>query len=251
METTKADEIALVLENAIISGTLLPGTVLRQEQLSEELGVSRTPVREALRQLAALGLVTFEANRGARVRSVPREELHETFVIRAELEGLAAQLATPLVTREQLKRLRLAEQRFAGATQALRERDRAELETRRLTAEWVRANDAFHDVILEASGSPLLYRMAQSVRRVFHGQIVWSGTDEVDALYTSNLSQHRAIRMALEARDPSVRDLVSGHVLDSGLLLDRVLDYAREQGRTRLLDGTNRLSDRSAVAGDP
>src|SRR5207245_3593241 len=59
LDSTKADDIALVIEEAIVSGELAPGTVLRQEQLSEQFKVSRTPIREALRRLAALGLVSF------------------------------------------------------------------------------------------------------------------------------------------------------------------------------------------------
>src|SRR5262249_34795528 len=93
--STKADEIALVLEDEIVSGTIEPGVVLRQEQLSERFGVSRTPIREALRRLAALGLVSFVPNRGVRVRTLSREELREAFLVRAELESLATELATP------------------------------------------------------------------------------------------------------------------------------------------------------------
>ena len=70
LETTKADDIAHLIEEAIVSGELAPGSVLRQEQLSERFGVSRTPVREALRLVAALGLVSFEPNRGVRVRAL-------------------------------------------------------------------------------------------------------------------------------------------------------------------------------------
>ena len=70
--STKADDIARVLEDEIVGGLIAPGTVLRQEQLSERFDVSRTPVREALRRLAALGLVSFEPNRGVRVRSISR-----------------------------------------------------------------------------------------------------------------------------------------------------------------------------------
>ncbi len=77
LESTKADEIALMVEEAIVSGELQPGTVLRQEQLSERFHVSRTPIREALRRLAALGLVSFVPNRGVRVRTLSREELRE------------------------------------------------------------------------------------------------------------------------------------------------------------------------------
>ena len=75
--STKADDIARVLEDEIVGGLIAPGTVLRQEQLSERFEVSRTPVREALRRLAALGLVSFEPNRGVRVRSVSPAELRE------------------------------------------------------------------------------------------------------------------------------------------------------------------------------
>jgi DNA-binding GntR family transcriptional regulator len=89
LDSTKADDIALVIEEAIVSGELEPGTVLRQEQLSEQFKVSRTPVREALRRLAALGLVSFVPNRGVRVRTISREELHEAFMVRAELESRA------------------------------------------------------------------------------------------------------------------------------------------------------------------
>src|SRR5687768_3865149 len=97
METggTKADDLALALEEAIVSGEIAPGTVLRQEQLSERYDVSRTPVREALRRLAALGLVSFVPNRGVRVRTLATNELREAFLVRAELESLATELATP------------------------------------------------------------------------------------------------------------------------------------------------------------
>ena len=98
-DTTKADEIALVLEQAIVSGDLEPGRVLRQEELSERFAVSRTPVREALRRLAALGLVSFVPNRGVRVRTITLDELREAFLVRAELESLATEIAAPKFTR--------------------------------------------------------------------------------------------------------------------------------------------------------
>src|SRR4029079_6340577 len=96
--STKADDIAGILEDEIVGGAIPPGTVLRQAQLSERFGVSRTPVREALRRLAALGLVSFEPNRGVRVRSISADELHEAFLVRAELEALATEVATPKMT---------------------------------------------------------------------------------------------------------------------------------------------------------
>ena len=82
-----------MIEEAIVSGELAPGSVLRQEQLSERFGVSRTPVREALRRLAALGLVSFEPNKGVRVRTLSHDDLREAFLVRAELEALVTEIA--------------------------------------------------------------------------------------------------------------------------------------------------------------
>src|SRR6201997_1833047 len=113
LDTTKADDIALVIEEAIVSGELEPGTVLRQEQLSEQFNVSRTPVREALRRLAALGLVSFVPNRGVRVRTISREELHEAFMVRAELEALATEVAAAKMTSDDLAELEETELHFA------------------------------------------------------------------------------------------------------------------------------------------
>src|SRR5437868_15224398 len=116
---TKADDIALAIEEAIVAGELPPGSVLRQEQLSERYDVSRTPVREALRRLAALGLVSFVPNRGVRVRTISHEELHEAFMVRAELEGLATEVAASRFTPEDLEELDAAERRFSGISQKL------------------------------------------------------------------------------------------------------------------------------------
>src|SRR4051794_21810018 len=115
-EGTKADELALELEQAIVRGELAPGQVLRQEELSERYGVSRTPVREALRRLAALGLVSFEPNRGVRVRTLSRDELREAFLVRAELESLATELAVPRLGAEGLLALAETERRVSGAS---------------------------------------------------------------------------------------------------------------------------------------
>src|SRR5919201_266409 len=116
LESTKADDIAVALEDEIVSGAISPGAVLPRGRLSGRLGVSRTPIREALRRLAALGLVSFTPNRGVRVRSLSREELHEAFLVRAELEGLATEIATPRMTEDDLRRLDECEARFGELT---------------------------------------------------------------------------------------------------------------------------------------
>jgi DNA-binding GntR family transcriptional regulator len=222
---TKADEIALALEDAVISGELAPGTVLRQETLSERFGVSRTPIREALRRLAATGLVSFEPNRGVRVRAIPREELREAFLVRAELEALVTELAVPRFDEARLLALRAAEADFARLTVELLDRRRGEEERTQLTGEWVRANYRFHDVIYEAAAVPFVERVAKNARRTFLSR--WRpGGPEIDDLYEQNMQQHRAILGAIEARSSEgARALAHEHVLHSCRLLEVILDH--------------------------
>jgi DNA-binding GntR family transcriptional regulator len=121
-------------------------------------------VREALRRLAALGLVTFEPNRGVRVRTLTRAELREAFIVRAELESLATEVAVERFTDDDLRELEDVEARFAALTDALRSRTSGEDARERLVGDWVRANHAFHDVIYRVAGLPLVERMAKSAR---------------------------------------------------------------------------------------
>ena len=232
LESTKADEIALKVEEAIVSGELPPGTVLRQEQLSERFAVSRTPVREALRRLAALGLVSFEPNRGVRVRTLSRAELREAFLVRAELESLATELAAPKMTDEDLEELEQAEAEFSRATQQLRASPRDGDDRWRLTSDWVRANHGFHDVIYRVAAAPLIERLAKSARRSFSGHAVWApGGSETDALYERNDREHRAIIAALRAGNAAgARTLAREHVLHSYELLIHVLEQRPQNG---------------------
>jgi DNA-binding GntR family transcriptional regulator len=226
--STKADDIALSLEDDIVSGRIAPGTVLRQEQLSERFGVSRTPIREALRRLAALGLVSFVPNRGVRVRTLLRDELREAFLVRAELESLATEMAVPRMTKDDLAELDRVEQRFSELTIDLRDKARAGIEDNALAIEWMRQNYAFHDVIYAAAGLPYVEQLAKSARRTFIGQIVWVARAELDELYARNDLEHRAIRDAIAAGSASgARTLAKEHVLHSWELLATILDQVR------------------------
>jgi DNA-binding GntR family transcriptional regulator len=203
--------------------------VLRQEQVSARYQVSRTPVREALRRLAATGLVSFVPNRGVRVRQISRDELRQAFLVRAELEALVTGLATPRMTEAGLAALGAAEERFAELTDQLLDRSRSEAERTRLTGEWVRANYRFHDVIYEAADVPLVERIAKSARRTFLSR--WSpGGPEIDDLYRQNVAQHHAIHDAVTAHSADgARALAHEHVLHSGRLLELILEHRGAQ----------------------
>ncbi|MGL6279595.1 MAG: GntR family transcriptional regulator [Gaiella sp.] len=231
--TTKADDIARVLEDEIVGGAIPPGTVLRQEQLSERFDVSRTPVREALRRLAALGLVSFEPNRGVRVRSISAGDLREAFLVRAELEALATEVATPRMRPEDLAELDAIERRFSALTLDLRAQARSgERRDVTLFVEWMQANYAFHDVIYRVADLPLVERIAKGARRTFIGDRVWNARVELDELYAKNDLQHRAIREAISAGSAgAARLLAREHVLSSSTLIEVVLETLGASGR--------------------
>jgi DNA-binding GntR family transcriptional regulator len=226
LESTKADDIAVVIEEAIVSGELTPGSVLRQEQLSERFGVSRTPVREALRRLAALGLVSFEPNRGVRVRTLTHHDLREAFMVRAELEALVTELAAQRMTADALAELEDCEKRFARLTREMRSHEPGG-GRRSLMADWMRANHAFHDVLYRVADAPYIESVAKAARRTFSGPAVWAPSDDhLDRLYARNQAEHRAIRAALGAGSGAgARELAHEHVMHSFELLTTILEH--------------------------
>jgi DNA-binding GntR family transcriptional regulator len=190
-------------------------------------------VREALRRLAALGLVSFVPNRGVRVRDVSREELREAFLVRAELEALVTELAAQKLTTEALRELEECEKRFARLTKEVRSREPGG-DRRSLMANWMSANHAFHDVLYRTADVPYIEAVAKGARRSFAGTTVWAPLDEeLDLLYERNQAEHRAIRQALAAGSVGgARVLAHEHVMHSFELLQSILahvagDFAR------------------------
>jgi DNA-binding GntR family transcriptional regulator len=232
LESTKADDVAALIEEAIVSGEFAPGTVLRQEQLSERFAVSRTPVREALRRVAALGLVSFVPNRGVRVRTLSHEELREAFLVRAELESLVTEIAATKFTREDLQELEECERRFARLTKELRSREPGG-DRRSVMADWMHANHAFHDVLYRAANVPYIESVAKSARRTFSAPAMWAPVDEeLDRLYERNQAEHSAIRQALAAHSiKGARELAREHVMHSFVLLQTILEHVGPRDR--------------------
>ena len=232
LDSTKADDIALVIEEAIVSGELAPGTVLRQEQLSEQFNVSRTPIREALRRLAALGLVSFVPNRGVRVRTISREELHEAFMVRAELESLATEVAADEDHAGGSRRARRDRAAVRRDLAALRAREPGE-ERRSIMGDWVRANHAFHDVIYRVAG-PAARRAAREERapHLLRARTVGAGRP----LDRRALPEERRAAPGDQAgphggSPTGARALAREHVLSSFELLETILEQVGAQPR--------------------
>jgi DNA-binding GntR family transcriptional regulator len=171
-----------LLEEAILEGELKPGERLRAEALAQRFGTSRTPIREALLQLEASGLVDVEPNRGAVVRSFDREDLRDLYEVRALIEPHAAARAATRIDAEALHRL-------AGLCDA---------------PDQLVANEEFHRVILEAAQSPRLIvamRAATGIPRAFRSAF-WN--DERQK--AESLTCHRRLVSALEAADSDLAE---------------------------------------------
>jgi DNA-binding GntR family transcriptional regulator len=100
------DVVRETLREAILDGHLAPGTWLREEEIARELGVSRTPVREALQQLTAIELIEFKPHQGAVVSRLTSDDILAIYVVREALEGISARLAAVRATQEDIEDLR-------------------------------------------------------------------------------------------------------------------------------------------------
>lgn len=197
---TSADIAYARIRDGVLDGRYPPGSALREEQLAADLGVSRTPVREALRRLNAEALVEFVANHGARVARWSPADIRETFDLRAMLEGHACSLAAHRRSDAQLAELqRLADAMsaaHAGATGIERIAER---------------NRRFHDVILEASGTRQLPRI---VGRIVDVPLVLRTFNRYSAAALArSLAHHHEITAALRAQDGDwARAVMEAHI---------------------------------------
>ncbi len=157
MSSTSARGVYNYLKGEILSGGLQPGAHLREAEIAASLGCSRTPVREAIRQLDSEGLIVFEAHRGARVTSWSESEIEEVFRIRILLEGRAASVAANNIGIDELELLTsLAEQmedEVASSSPTRYERIAT-------------LNNSFHSVIHTASREPMLVNVLKGTIQV-------------------------------------------------------------------------------------
>ncbi len=147
------EQVAGELRQLILSGLLGPGQPVNQDEIAERLGVSRMPVREALRTLAVEGLVQFHPNRGAVVTELSRRDMEELYALRIMLEGPAARRSAENMTSEHLTGL----QGLIKEMERLRDGPRAE---------WAEVHYRFHLSLYESAGMPRLGRLIAGLRNL-------------------------------------------------------------------------------------
>lgn len=214
------ERLAGAIQAQVLRGDVPVGTRLRQEALAEEFGVSRTPVREALRQLQATGLVELLPNRGAVVRGPSAREIREAYEVRAELEGLAARLAAERISDRDLVRLREAQTLFRKSVTTLIARRARRAVPWKDESVWVQANDLFHQAILDAAGNGRLNHTIADLHRSFPRDLTWTALSQSSRLLEENVDQHDAILEAIERRNPEeARRRMVDHVRSAGELV--------------------------------
>jgi DNA-binding GntR family transcriptional regulator len=210
------DDIAAKIRARIMSGEIPIGAQLRQAELANDFGVSRTPVREALRQLQTGGLIDVVPNRGAVVRIPAPWEVREAYTVRAELEALAAVLSVDNASHEDIERLRAANQ--AMYDRSLAERDEANeaaLDSRR-------ENDIFHSTIAELSGNSRLARSIDEINETFPRNVSAQLLVNDSRHREENFAEHGRILDALERGDvEAARAEMREHVIKAGEQLAR------------------------------
>jgi DNA-binding GntR family transcriptional regulator len=225
------DDLASEIQSQVMLGDIPIGSWLRQEHLAEQFGVSRTPVREAIRKLQASGVVELVPHRGALVRGPDLQDIHEAYVVRAELEGLAAELASGLVDDDTLRELDQAEELFERALAEFTSLERGARVEGEARQEWVRANDLFHQTVQRAAGNRRLRQAIADVHRTFPRALTVRPLVEDPSLAGPNVAEHRAIRDALVSRDgTAAREAMRAHVLRAGELVAEWFDRHREDG---------------------
>jgi len=190
------------LREDILSGVYRENDELKENSIATELGVSRTPVREALRQLELEGLVTMIPNKGAYVTGITSKDMHDIYMIRSSLEGLCAKWACEHITQSQIEELE--EILYLSDFHAKKNHNE----------QMVELDNKFHELIYEASGSKILYHVLSD----FHHYVerIRKITLAMPSRASQASQEHAAILEAIKKRDGDLAEqLAYEHIKSS------------------------------------
>ena len=190
------------LKNSILAGEFENGAELREIALAKKLGVSRTPVREALRQLEQEGLVEIYPNRGAYVKGITYKDVEDIFRIRARLEGLCAEMAVSSITHEQLDKL---DEIILLSKFYEEKKDMEHL---------LKMDSQFHEVLFESCGSKMLEHQMKDYHQYVQKARLRSLKRQERA--KKSTQEHEEILLAIKDRDAKRADeLATRHILNA------------------------------------
>lgn len=192
------DVVFNTLRNAILTGQLKPGERLMEVHLANKLGVSRTPIREAIRKLELEGFVTMIPRKGAEVAKISEKSLKDVLEVRRALDVLIAELACERISKEELEELRLAAEEFERATVDSKKLADASDNTADITAV-AKADVAFHDIIIASTRNMRLQSLVNNLaEQMYRYRFVYL-TDTT--IHPNLVKEHKAIYEAILKRD--------------------------------------------------
>ncbi|MEJ6022807.1 GntR family transcriptional regulator [Ramlibacter sp. PS4R-6] len=205
------EQVAQKLRQMLVEGRIPPGAKLNERELCEVLDVSRTPLREAIKMLAAEGLVELLPNRGAIAVSLGEDDIRHTFEVMAGLEGLSGELAAQRITDQELAEIRALHFEMMAAW------------TRRDLSNYYRLNALIHRAINAAAKNPVLSATYDRVNARLHALRFRSNQDEEK--WKTAVKEHEQMVEALAARDAkAMRAVLSAHLQNK---LEVVLEQMR------------------------
>jgi DNA-binding GntR family transcriptional regulator len=217
---TLYEQVAEQLRARIYAHVLAPGAWIDEQSLADEFGISRTPMREALKVLAAEGLVVLKPRRGCYVAALSERDLDEIFPVLALLEGRAAEEATRHLAGEEAGVGRLASADFARLEQI-----HADLESHAAandTDRFFEANQAFHNTLQEIAGNRWLSQVIDSTRKFL--KLTRRDSLRLEGRIHQSLAEHRDILAAIRNRDATAAALkMHNHILSGRAALAKLL----------------------------
>ncbi|MEO8935480.1 MAG: GntR family transcriptional regulator [Burkholderiaceae bacterium] len=215
------DQVATRLRTMLIEGEIAPGAKLNERELCERLHVSRTPLREAIKLLAAEGLVDLLPNRGAVAVKLDETDVMHTFELLATLEGMSGELAAQRIEDGERAEIRALHYEMLAC------------HARRDLSGYYRINASIHRAINDAAKNPVLASTYRSVNaRV---QSLRFRTNQNDKKWKAAVKEHEAMIEALDTRDAAgLRDILVAHLLhkrDSVLALLRTGEIYPDEAR--------------------
>ncbi|UOD34205.1 GntR family transcriptional regulator [Deferribacteraceae bacterium V6Fe1] len=196
---TLSEKIAETIRGYILGGTLKPGDRLTEPKLSEMLGISRTPIREALRLLEMEGFVEIFPRRGAVVSVITDKDVDEIFVLKMKLESLAARLAVKNLTNEDIKKLKDINEKMEKYSLT------------KNVANLIKLNSEFHNLFITKCNNSRLEKFLESLLRQFKRATAYSFTET--GRISKVIDEHKEIIEAFEERDADrVEKLVERHI---------------------------------------
>ena len=182
------EEVAAQLRDRIFAGELMPGVFLDEAQLAQQMNISRTPLREALKVLTAEGLVRHEPRRGCFVREVTEKDLDEIFPVIALLEGRCAREAALHATDADLQALEVLHDKLSRHAKARR------------ISDYYAVNYAIHEAIITLADNRWLAQVIGDLRKIL--KLARLQQLHAPGRLEQSLSEHLAVFAALKARDP-------------------------------------------------